>query len=83
MLIKCLYISTAEQYFDKYSWAKQFRCAYKPVSEPKPKQMCSKSEKPGATYAGGHNGPHICTTMPLWLAGIIIMGEQPLTGERE
>ena len=39
------------------------------VSEPKPKQMWSKSEKPEATYAG--------------LAGIIIMGKPPLTGERE
>ena len=78
---------------DKYSWVKQFRCANKLASVVRElkwhicgaglKQMCSKSEKPGATYAGGHNGPHICTTMPLCHYGGHNNNGQATTNRRE
>ena len=75
---------------DKYSWVKQFRCANKLASVVRElkwhicgaglKQMCSKSEKPGATYAGlagGHNNNGQTTTNRRERVTVVRAGNSP------
>ena len=77
-LVDKMPITTAEQYFDKYSWSKQFRCAYKPASAMRELKWCIYVELGWSRCAVKvrNQGQHT-------LAGIIIMGKPPLTGERE